>query len=71
MRTLRKMIAYARVLPRARRNRLDAMRYLIRRPALLGAVAAYEGAVLFSNRVDGRVKALAQVKTSSLIGCPF
>jgi hypothetical protein len=47
------------------------VRYLIRRPALLAAVGTYENALLFSSRVDTRVKAIAQVKTSSLVGCPF
>jgi hypothetical protein len=71
MRTLRKIIAEFRVLVRARRNRTDLVRYLIRRPALLAAVGTYENALLFSSRVDTRVKAIAQVKTSSLVGCPF
>ena len=66
-----KVSAYARVLPKARRNRLDLVRYLVRRPALLVAVGGYEGAVLLSSRVDNRIKALAFVKTSSLVGCPY
>ena len=71
MRTLRKVVAEMRVLARARRNRLDLVRFLIRRPALLGAVGTYETALLFSSRADSRLKALAQVKTSALVGCPF
>jgi len=47
------------------------IRYLVRRPALLAAVGGYEAATLVSNRVDPRLKYLATVKTSSLIGCPF
>ena len=71
MRLLKRLRAYGRVLPKARRNRTDAVRYLIRRPAIMAAVGTYETAVLFSNRVDTRVKALAGIKASSRIGCPF
>jgi alkylhydroperoxidase family enzyme len=71
MRTLRKIIAEVRVLTRARRNRSDLLRYLIRRPAILMAVSTYEGSLLVSSRADTRLKALAQVKTSALVGCPF
>jgi hypothetical protein len=71
MRLLRKLVAYPRALVRARRNRTDLLRYLVRRPALLGAVAAYETATFVSSRVDTRLKALASDKVSSLIGCPF
>ena len=71
MRTLRKLVAEVRVLVRARRNRSDLLRYLVRRPALLVAVGGYESALIFSSRADTRLKLLAQVKTSSLIGCPF
>ena len=70
-RLARKLWAYGRVLPRARRNRADLLRYLIYRPGLLGAVAAYESAVLLGSQTDVRLKALAFLKTSSLIGCPF
>jgi hypothetical protein len=66
-----KLRAYARVLPTAKRNRLDLIRFLARRPALLAAVGGYEAAVLVSSRVDNRTKALASVKTSSLVGCPY
>jgi hypothetical protein len=71
MRTLRKIAAETKVLARARRNRLDLLRFLVRRPAILGAVVAYETALVVSSRVDTNLKLLAQVKTSSLIGCPF
>ena len=62
--------AYRGVLGRARRP-LEAPRLLRRRPALLLAVGAYETALLASGRVESRLKALAQVKTSALVGCPF
>jgi hypothetical protein len=71
MRLAGRLVAYARVLARARRNRTDLLRYLWRRPALLGAVSTYETALLLSNRLDTRLKLLAQMKASGLIGCPF
>lgn len=71
MRLLRRLRAYGPVLRRANRNQTDLVKYLVRRPAIMGAVGAYEMAVLFSNKVDVRVKYLAGTRTSSLIGCPF
>jgi hypothetical protein len=71
MRTLQKIAAEIKVLVGARRNRADLLRFLIRRPAILGAVAAYETGLVVSSRADTRLKLLAQVKASSLIGCPF
>ena len=70
-RVLDRMRAYGRVLPRARRNRTDLLRYLVRRPALLLAVGTYETALVTTGRLDNRVRGLAMLKTSSLIGCPF
>jgi alkylhydroperoxidase family enzyme len=71
MRTIRKLFAELRVIVRARRNRRDLLRFLVRRPGLLAAVATYETALLVSSRAPSRWKALAQVKTSALVGCPF
>ncbi len=71
MRFLRKLSAYIRTLAKARRNRTDLLRYMIRRPALAGAIATYETALLVSSRVDTRLKMLADTKTGSLVGCPF
>jgi len=70
MRPLAKLRAYASVMRRAKRP-LDLLRLLRRRPALLLAVNGYEMALMASNRVEARLKALAQIKTSALIGCPF
>ena len=71
MRTLRKIGAELRTLTRAKRNRTDAVRWLVRRPALLAGIAGYESALLVSSRAETRHKLLAQVMASSLIGCPF
>ena len=71
MRTFEKVKSELAVLRRAKRNRTDAFRWLIRRPALLAAVGTYESALLLSSRADNRHKALAQLMASSMIGCPF
>lgn len=66
-----KVIIYLRVLPTARRKRLDLVEWMIRRPLLLAGIGAYEGALFTSNRAEDRLKLLAQLRVSSLIGCPF
>jgi len=71
MKTLRKIAAEISVIVRARRNRWDLLRFLIRRPALLASVSVYETGLMLSSRADTRWKALAGVKTSALVGCPF
>lgn len=67
----RRLRGFLAIVPRARRNRTDLVRWLVRRPALLAAVNTYEGAVFAGNGVDTRLKYLATLKTSSLTGCPF
>jgi hypothetical protein len=66
-----KVRAYAQVLPRARRNRTDLLRWMARRPQLLAGIGAYEVGLFTAARADDRSKALAQLRVSSLIGCPF
>lgn len=67
----RKVAIYLRVLIRARRNRLDLVERMIRRPQLLAGIGAYELGLFTSNRAEERLKLLAQLRVSSLIGCPF
>jgi len=50
---------------------LDLVELLKKRPGLLVAVNAMEVGQMLSGKVDARLKALAQIKTSALIGCPF
>ena len=71
MRTWHKIVTEAKVFFGAKRNRTDLLRYLLRRPALLAAMMGYETALLLSSRAENRLKLLAQLKTSALIGCPF
>ena len=69
---LEKVSAYGKVFVRTRVRRVpDLLRLLVKRPTILAAVGTYETALLVNNRVDGRLKALAMLKVSSLIGCPF
>ena len=63
--------AFARILPRYREAPSDLLRLLVKRPAILGAVGTYETALMVNGRVDSRLKALASLKSSALIGCPF
>jgi alkylhydroperoxidase family enzyme len=60
-----------RVFPTARRNRMDLLRWLGRRPQLLTAVAVHEAALVTSARVDARLKALAGIKAAALVNCEF
>lgn len=71
MRLLRRLRAYGRLFRRPLRNKTDLLKYLVRRPAVLAAVGAYETAVMLSNKLDVRVKYLASTRASSLIGCPY
>ena len=59
-----------RVMSR-KQHPMETLPLLRRRPALLLAVNLFEMAHLASGRMPIRLKALAQVKTSALIGCPF
>ena len=68
---LRKIRAYATVLPRAKWGQTELLRLYARRPGLGLGVGAMETVELLSGKVDVRLKALASLKTSSRIGCPF
>jgi hypothetical protein len=69
---LEKISAYGKVFVRTRVRRVpDLLRLLVKRPTILAAVGTFETALLVSNRIDGRLKALAMLKASSLVGCPF
>lgn len=66
-----KAVAYGRIITRARRNRLDLVKHLIRRPAIGVADATYEIAAFLSSSVHHRLKYLAAARVSSRVGCPF
>lgn len=64
--------AYARVLFGTHYKRMPELAGLLRRrPAIMAAVSGFETALLASQRVDPALKGLAELKASSLIGCPF
>ena len=67
-----KLRMYSRVMRGRKTNGpLETLRLLRRRPALLLGVNAFEMAQMACGRVEARLKALAQIKTSALVGCPF
>lgn len=63
--------SYWRVLPSARRNRLDLLVWLRHRPQILAATAVYETALVASARMDMRLKQLAELKTAALVNCEY
>ncbi|GAB16711.1 hypothetical protein GOEFS_012_00120 [Gordonia effusa NBRC 100432] len=71
MRALHRLTAYLKVFSQAKRNRVDLYGWLIRRPLLLLSTMFYEVAIMFSNRLDPRLKELAELKTAGLINCEF
>lgn len=71
MRALRQLATVLRTLTRARRNRTDLLRALVRRPQLLVGTGAFELGLVLSARVDPHLKALVNVRAASLIGCEF
>ncbi len=69
---LARLQGFARVIARPREKKVPALaRLLAKMPPLLICVSLFELALLLTNRVDPRLKALASVQASSLVGCPF
>jgi len=62
--TLRRVMARGRATP-------ETHRLLVQRKSIYAGVAGYELGLLAANRVEGRIKALAQLKVGALVGCPF
>lgn len=71
MRAVQRMWAYIKVLSQAKRNRMDLYGWLVRRPLVLIATGGYESALIFSNRMESRLKELAELKTAGLVNCEF
>lgn len=71
MRIVEKIKFYASMAPGARRNRTDLLRHLVRRPTIAAGIGAYEFGLFLSGGLENRTKALAALRTSSLIGCEF
>ena len=64
LRVLRRVLARGRSTP-------ETARLLARRKAILLGVASYELGLLAPDRVEGRIKSLAQIKVGALVGCPY
>ncbi|MEV0296374.1 carboxymuconolactone decarboxylase family protein [Nocardia sp. NPDC050710] len=71
MRVIERMRHYLVVLGSAKRNRVDLGGWLIRRPQVLFGTMVYELMLMFSNRLDPKLKELAELKTAGLINCEF
>ncbi len=71
MRALRRLWAYISVFAQAKRNRMDLYGWLIRRPLVLASTGFHEFGLMFSNRMEPRLKELAELKTAGLINCEF
>ncbi|MFC4125693.1 carboxymuconolactone decarboxylase family protein [Nocardia rhizosphaerae] len=71
MRVVKRIRGYAKAIGQARRHRGDLVGWLGRRPQLAAATMTYETALLFSNRLDPRLKELAELKTAGLVACQF
>lgn len=71
MRVVERIRGYATVIGQARRHRGDLAGWLGRRPQIGAATMAYETALLFSNKLDPRLKELAELKTAGLVACQF
>lgn len=71
MRFIRRLRAYLGVLGNRREKDIEPVSKLMRHPGLMLGVNVMELGQFVSGRVDVRLKALASVKTSAMIGCPF
>lgn len=71
MKALRQLATNVSVLFKARRNRLDLVRALVRRPQLLIGVGLYEVAIGLSARVAPKLKVLAEMKVAAIVACEY
>ena len=71
MRALRQLVTNVGVLLKARRNRFDLVRALVRRPQLLVGVGLYELAIGLSALVEPKLKVLAETKAAAIVACEY
>ncbi|WP_069163654.1 carboxymuconolactone decarboxylase family protein [Nocardia altamirensis] len=71
MRALTRIRHYGQAVRQAKRHRSDLIGWLLRRPQILVSTLVFETALLFANRLDPRLKELAELKTAGLINCEF
>ncbi|MFI6997809.1 carboxymuconolactone decarboxylase family protein [Nocardia sp. NPDC050175] len=71
MRALTRIWHYLKAVRQAKRNRSDLAGWLLRRPQILFSTMMFESALLFANRLDPKLKELAELKTAGLVNCEF
>ncbi|MEV6773363.1 carboxymuconolactone decarboxylase family protein [Nocardia sp. NPDC051030] len=71
MRAITRVWHYLKSFRRARRNQADLVGWLIRRPLLLLSTMFVESMLMFSNRLDPKLKELAELKAAALVNCQF
>ncbi|MCM6773124.1 carboxymuconolactone decarboxylase family protein [Nocardia sp. CDC159] len=71
MRAIKRIWQYMRAFGSARRNRTDLVGWLIRRPQLLLSTLFFETMLLFANRLDPKLKELAELKIAGMINCEY
>ncbi|MFE3025941.1 carboxymuconolactone decarboxylase family protein [Nocardia tengchongensis] len=71
MRAISRIMSYVKTIRRAQRNRTDLFGWLLRRPQVLISTLIYETMLLFTNKVDPKLKDLAELKTAALVNCQF
>lgn len=71
-RTLNRLRDYIAVMTsRMTSGGLASLHPLRTRPTLVAAVGLFEAATLLANRLDPRLKVLAHLRVSALVGCPY
>ncbi|WP_405167150.1 carboxymuconolactone decarboxylase family protein [Nocardia sp. NBC_01499] len=71
MRALTRIRHYLAAVRQAKRNRSDLFGWLLRRPQILFGTMVFETALLFTNRLDPKLKELAELKAAGLVNCEF
>lgn len=71
MRAMRRIWHYLKAIGQVKRNRSYVFGWLIRRPQIGLAVMVYEASMLFANRLEPKLKELAELKTAALVNCEF
>ncbi|MEV6428745.1 carboxymuconolactone decarboxylase family protein [Nocardia sp. NPDC051463] len=71
MKALTQTRHHLKAIRQAKRNRSDLFGWLVHRPQVLFGTIVYETSLLFANRLDPKLKDLAQLKTAGLVNCEF
>ncbi|WP_228001824.1 carboxymuconolactone decarboxylase family protein [Nocardia australiensis] len=71
MRAITRTRHYVQAIRQTRRHRMDLVGWLARRPLLLLGSVGYETAMLLSNRLEPKLKDLAELKAAGMVSCEF